>query len=618
MCGIVAAVGSSNIVPLLIDGLKKLEYRGYDSTGIGYLSADDGRVLTERSLERVAQLEAQINQKHIEATVGIAHTRWATHGAPALRNAHPMVSDSEGISVCLVHNGIIENHDEIRIELAAAGYVFTSDTDTEVMTHLIHQHCVQGLDLYEAVYQTTKRLKGLYAIAVMRADEPQHIIGARHGAPLLIGVGERGNYLASDTSALLSETRKVVYLEEGDVVEIALDSYRIRSITGEFVEREIHTSELSADAVSLGLFSHYMQKETFEHPEVVANTLEMVSGAQSISPLLFGAQADDILRNTQNVLILACGTSYHAAMVARYWIEDIARIPVNVEIASEYRYRASVPMANTLIITLSQSGETADTIAALQHAKSLHNGLGAATLSICNVPESALIRQSQLRFLTRAGPEIGVASTKAFTTQLCALFVLTLVLAKVKSRLSTAQENDYLQQLRHLPAAMAQVLLLEPQIVEWAKAFVDKEHALFLGRGIHWPIAMEGALKLKEITYIHAESYAAGELKHGPLALVDERMPVIAIAPNDALIEKLKSNLQEGRARSGELYIFADRDTFIEPAEGVHVINLPDHAGMLSPILHTLPLQLLSYHTAVARGTDVDKPRNLAKSVTVE
>ena len=402
------------------------------------------------------------------------------------------------------------------------------------------------------------------------------------------------------------------------MVEIALDAYRIRSMAGDFVERDVHVSELSADAVSLGLFSHYMQKETFEQPEVVANTLEMVSGAQSISPLLFGAQADEVFRNTQNILILACGTSYHAAMVARYWIEEIAHIPVNVEIASEYRYRTSVPLANTLIITLSQSGETADTIAALQHAKSLHNGLGAATLSICNVPESALIRQSQLRFLTRAGPEIGVASTKAFTTQLCALFVLTLVLAKVKSRLSASQENDYLQQLRHLPAAMAQVLLLEPQIVEWAKAFVDKEHALFLGRGIHWPIAMEGALKLKEITYIHAESYAAGELKHGPLALVDERMPVIAIAPNDALIEKLKSNLQEVRARSGELYIFADRDTFIEPAEGVHVINLPDHAGMLSPILHTLPLQLLSYHTAVARGTDVDKPRNLAKSVTVE
>ncbi|MGL4768147.1 MAG: glutamine--fructose-6-phosphate transaminase (isomerizing) [Formosimonas sp.] len=617
MCGIVAAVGSHNIIPLLIDGLNKLEYRGYDSTGIAYLTSEQ-TIECERSLERVAQLAAQINAKSITANLGIAHTRWATHGAPALRNAHPMTSNSHGVSIGLVHNGIIENFEEIKLELSAAGYVFTSDTDTEVMTHLIHQHCVAGLDLYDAVFQATQRLRGLYAIAVMRSDEPQRIIGARQGAPLLIGVGETGNYLASDTSALLSETRHVVYLEEGDVVEISLTGHRIRTKSGEFIKREVHESHLSADAVSLGLFSHYMQKETFEQPEVVANTLEMVSGAQSISPHLFGVGADVIFANTQNILILACGTSYHAAMVARYWLEELAQIPVNVEIASEYRYRTSVPLSNTLIITLSQSGETADTIAALQHAKNIHNGKHAATLSICNVPESALIRQSQLRFLTRAGPEIGVASTKAFTTQLSSLFVLTLVLAKVHGRLSVADETSYLAQLRHLPAAMAQVLSLEPQIIEWAKAFVDKQHALFLGRGIHWPIAMEGALKLKEITYIHAESYAAGELKHGPLALVDEHMPVVAIAPNDALIEKLKANLQEVRARAGHLYIFADQDTFIEPAEGMHVINLPDHAGVLSPILHTLPLQLLSYHTAVARGTDVDKPRNLAKSVTVE
>ena len=617
MCGIVAAIGSHNIIPLLIDGLNKLEYRGYDSTGIAYLT-DTQTIECERSLERVAQLATQINTKHITANLGIAHTRWATHGAPALRNAHPMVSNSHGVSLCLVHNGIIENFEEIKLELSAAGYVFTSDTDTEVMTHLIHQYCVSGLDLYEAVFQATKRLRGLYAIAVMRADEPHKIVGARQGAPLLIGVGEHGNYLASDTSALLSETRNVVYLEEGDVVEISLTAHRIRTKAGDFVEREIHESHLSADAVSLGRFSHYMQKETFEQPEVVANTLEMVAGAQSISPNLFGAGADVIFANTQNILILACGTSYHAAMVARYWLEKLAQIPVNVEIASEYRYRTSVPLSNTLIITLSQSGETADTLAALQHAKATHSGKGAATLSICNVPESALIRQSQLRFLTRAGPEIGVASTKAFTTQLCSLFVLTLVLAKVHGRLSVADETNYLAQLRHLPAAMAQVLLLEPQIIEWAQAFIDKQHALFLGRGIHWPIAMEGALKLKEITYIHAESYAAGELKHGPLALVDENMPVVAIAPNDALIEKLKANLQEVRARAGQLYIFADQGTFIEPAEGMHVINLPDHAGVLSPILHTLPLQLLAYHTAVARGTDVDKPRNLAKSVTVE
>ena len=617
MCGIVAAVGSSNIIPLLIDGLKKLEYRGYDSTGIGFLDADSV-VQTERSLERVAQLEAQTNSKHIEATVGIAHTRWATHGAPALRNAHPMTSNSNGVSLCLVHNGIIENFEEIKRELSAAGYAFTSDTDTEVMTHLIHQLCVSGLDLYEAVFQATKRLKGLYAIAVMRADEPHHIIGARQGAPMLIGVGERGNYIASDTSALLSETRDVIYLEEGDVVEITVDAHRIRAASGEFVEREIHTSELSADAVSLGLYDHYMQKETFEQPEVVANTLEMVSGAKSISPQLFGASALELFPDITNILILACGTSYHAGMVARYWLEDVAGVRTHVEIASEYRYRKSAAQANPLIITISQSGETADTIAALQHAKELHNGLSAVTLSICNAPESALTRQSQLKFLTRAGPEIGVASTKAFTTQLSSLFVLTLVLAKVNGRLSTAQETEYLKQLRHLPVAMQQVLLLEEEIKPWAKAFAAHNHALFLGRGIHWPVAMEGALKLKEITYIHAESYAAGELKHGPLALVDEHMPILAIAPNDALIEKLKSNLQEVRARAGQLYIFADRDTLIESGEGIHVINLPDHAGLLSPILHTLPLQLLSYHTALERGTDVDKPRNLAKSVTVE
>lgn len=615
MCGIVAAVGQNNVIPLLIDGLKKLEYRGYDSTGVGFLQADHS-IHCERSLERVAQLEVQTQP--FSAHVGIAHTRWATHGAPALRNAHPMESHGKAFDISLVHNGIIENHEEIKAELKSAGYAFTSDTDTEVMTHLIHQYLTTGIDLYEAVFQASKRLKGLYAIAVLCSQFPDRIVGARQGAPLLIGVGERGMYLASDTSALLSETRKVIYLEEGDVVQITQDSYQIRTASGEFITRDVFESELSADAVSLGRFSHYMQKETFEQPEVVANTLEMVSGAQSINAGLFGAQAEEIFKRTDNILILACGTSYHAAMVARYWIEEMARIPVNVEIASEYRYRTSVPMANALIITISQSGETADTIAALQHAKSLHNGMDASTLSICNVPESALIRQSQLRFLTRAGPEIGVASTKAFTTQLSSLFVLTLVLAKVKGRLSVDKEENYLKQLRHLPAAMQQVLSLEPQIIEWAQAFVDKDHALFLGRGIHWPIAMEGALKLKEITYIHAESYAAGELKHGPLALVDVNMPVVAIAPNDALIEKLKSNLQEVRARAGQLYIFADRDTFIEPEEGVHVINLPDHAGVLSPILHTLPLQLLSYHTAVARGTDVDKPRNLAKSVTVE
>jgi len=518
----------------------------------------------------------------------------------------------------VVHNGIIENHEELRARLIAQGYTFSSDTDTEVIAHLIHHHVANGKSLREAVHLTVAELEGAYAIAAVSSAEPGTVVGSRRGSPLLLGVGNDGageNFLASDTSALLQVTRHITYLEEGDVTEISADGYAIFDADGQPVERPVIESQLSADSIELGPYDHYMQKEIFEQPGAIANTLEMVMSARTLSAGLFGADALEVFERTSQVLILACGTSYHAGAVAKYWLESIAGIPTAVEIASEYRYRDSVALPGTLVITISQSGETADTIAALQHAKTM--GLR-DSLSICNVPESALIRQSKLRFLTRAGPEIGVASTKAFTTQLAALFVLTLVLAKLRSRLNPMNEQALLQQLRHLPAAMNHVLSCEPAVRHWARRFALKEHALFLGRGVHFPIALEGALKLKEVTYIHAEAYAAGELKHGPLALVDAQMPVVVIAPRDTLIEKLKSNLQEVRARGGELFIFADHDTKIEPSDGVNIINLTDHAGALSPILHVVPLQLLAYHTALARGTDVDKPRNLAKSVTVE
>ena len=519
-----------------------------------------------------------------------------------------------------MHNGIIENHEALRAELKARGYAFQSETDTEVIAHLVHSLVSGGAALFDAVRTAVRRLEGAYAIAVVSTSEPNTVVGSRRGSPLLLGVGRGGtgdgeNFLASDTSALLQVTRHVAYLEEGDVVEIRRDGYRVVDGEGRAATRPIVESQLSADAVELGRYAHFMQKEIFEQPGAIANTLEMVAGAASISPGLFGADAHEIFARTKQVTIIACGTSYHSGMVAKYWIEQLAGLPVSVEVASEYRYRESVALPDTLFVTISQSGETADTLAALQHAKAhgLHD-----TLTLCNVPESALIRQSRLRFLTRAGPEIGVASTKAFTTQLAALFVLTLVLAKQRGLLEPAREKELLAQLRHLPAAIHKVLEVEPLVVQWAKRFASKGHALFLGRGVHYPIAMEGALKLKEITYIHAEAYAAGELKHGPLALVDADMPVVVVAPNDALLEKLKSNLQEVRARGGELFVFADQDTRIEPTEGVHVINLVDHAGFLSPLLHVIPLQLLSYHAALAKGTDVDKPRNLAKSVTVE
>ena len=609
MCGIVGAISSRNIVPVLLEGLRKLEYRGYDSAGIAIVNGGLRRL---RSVGRVASLTEMVNQAGAEGTLGIAHTRWATHGAPSERNAHPHVS-ADGLAV--VHNGIIENHEVMRDKLIAAGYRFDSDTDTEVVAHLVHLHLGAGGNLVQAVQKSVAELQGAYAIAVLSERIPDMLVVARKGAPLLLGLGDGENFAASDASALLQVTKNIVYLEEGDVVEIGLKACRIFDNTGREVIRQVHESTLSADAVELGPYQHYMQKEIFEQPGAVANTLEMVVGAQSIVPQLFGVAAETLMKRVNAVSILACGTSYHAGLVARYWIESLAALPCSVEVASEYRYRASVPNPDALVIAISQSGETADTIAALQHAKSLGQNL---TLAICNVPESALIRQSSLRFLTRAGPEIGVASTKAFTTQLAALFLLTLVLAKTRGRLDAKQEQAQLQALRHLPAALRHVLALEPEVKEWAKRFSGKQHALFLGRGMHYPIAMEGALKLKEISYIHAEAYPAGELKHGPLALVDKDMPVIAIAPNDVLLEKLKSNLQEVRARGGELYVFADADSHIQAGDGLHVIRMTEHAGFLSPILHTVPLQLLAYHAALTKGTDVDKPRNLAKSVTVE
>ena len=608
MCGIVTAIATNNVVPVLLEGLRKLEYRGYDSAGLAVLSGELTRL---RSAGRVAELATLADQAGLSANIGIAHTRWATHGVPSERNAHPHIS--AGLAV--VHNGIIENFESIKVSLQARGYVFESETDTEAIAHLIHSKLATTPDLFDAVRLATNELIGAYAIGVLSVADPFRAIVARRGSPLLLGIGEDGMYAASDTAALLQVTRKVVYLEDGDLAELRRDSYRVMLPDGSPVEREVHISSLSADAVELGQYRHYMQKEIFEQPQALGNTLEMIAGGGSISPLHFGARAPEVFDGVRRVLVLACGTSYHAGLVARYWLESVAGIPCTVEIASEYRYRKSVPETDTLVVVISQSGETADTLAALKHAGAL--GM-TRTLAVCNVPESAIVREAALRFITRAGPEIGVASTKAFTTQLAALALLTLSLAKINGRLSETDEADYLTALRHLPVAIQKVLELEPQIEAWAQRFASKEHALFLGRGRHWPIAMEGALKLKEISYIHAEAYAAGELKHGPLALVDKDMPVIAVAPADELLEKLKSNLQEVRARGGELYVFADAGSEIPESEGVHILHMPEHYGMLSPVLHVIALQLLSYHAALVKGTDVDKPRNLAKSVTVE
>ena len=607
MCGIVAAAAGKNIVPVLVEGLKKLEYRGYDSAGLAVIGSST--IERVRSTGRVAELEAA--SASTSAITGIAHTRWATHGVPSERNAHPHVSGS----IAVVHNGIIENYETLRRELTAQGYVFTSDTDTESIAHLVHATLKTEPDLFKAVQIACHRLVGAYAIAVIDQTQPGKIIVSREGSPLLLGVSDTGNYAASDASALLQVTRNMVYLENGDIAELTAANVKITRLDGTPVERPVHVSELSAAAVELGNYQHYMQKEIFEQPEALANTLEIVGGSKSIQPGIFGAEAANLMADVDSILILACGTSSHSGYTARYWLEAIAGVPCNVEIASEYRYRSSVANPHQLIVAISQSGETADTLAALRHAKSLGQ---TKTLAICNVPESAIVRECALRFITRAGPEIGVASTKAFTTQLAALFVLTLVMAKLKGKLTAEQEAAYIDQLRHLPVAVNKVLGLVNDIKIWAQRFADKHHALFLGRGMHYPIAMEGALKLKEISYIHAEAYPAGELKHGPLALVDSDMPVISIAPNDQLIDKLKSNLKEVQARGGELYVFADKDSEFAESEGVHILRLPEHYGELSPILHVIPLQLLSYHAALVKGTDVDKPRNLAKSVTVE
>ena len=617
MCGIVGAVGAKDSTAFLLEGLSTLEYRGYDSAGLALLSGEHSSGLQRaRSKGRVAELAALVKEKSLNGNVGIAHTRWATHGVPAERNAHPHISG--GLAV--VHNGIIENYEALRIQLQGLGYEFTSDTDTETIAHLI-QACFKGQigepaeNLFSAVQCAVEHLKGAFALAVISEDEPDCLVVAREGSPLMLGIGDDGQYAASDASALISTTKRLMYLENGDVARLSREAVVVVDGIGQPVERKVITSNLSANAVELGDYSHFMQKEIFEQPQALSNTLEMISGAGQLQPGIFGAEAADIFDQVEAVLILACGTSSYAGMTAKYWIEQVAGIPCNVEIASEYRYRQSVANPKQLVVVISQSGETADTLAALHHAKSLGH---THTLAICNVPESAIVRETALRFITRAGPEIGVASTKAFTTQLSALFLLTLLLAKANQRLSEADEKAYLYELRHLPIAVDKVLSLEPSIETWSKQFADKQHALFLGRGRHYPIALEGALKLKEISYIHAEAYPAGELKHGPLALVDAEMPVVVVAPNDEMLEKLKANMQEVSARGGQLYVFADGDSAVKSSEGVNVLMMPEHYGLLSPVLHVVALQLLSYHVALVKGTDVDKPRNLAKSVTVE
>ncbi len=613
MCGIVGAIANRDVVPVLIEGLKRLEYRGYDSSGIAVLDQRQAQpdVRRVRRTGRVAEMEKAALSEGFDASLGIGHTRWATHGGVTEANAHPHISHG----VALVHNGIIENHEEQREKLRALGYVFESQTDTEVIAHLMHHHLKDGDTLLSALQRTVKELTGAYALAVMSRAEPEHFVCARMGCPLLVGLGEGENFVASDVSAILSATRTVIFLEEGDTADIRRDGVQVYDEHNLPVVRDVHLSDVSLASLELGPYRHFMQKEIHEQPRALGDTIEAAIDAGGFPAELFGKTAESVLAGIEGVQILACGTSYYSGLTARYWIESIAGLPCSVEIASEYRYRAAYANPKHLIVTISQSGETLDTMEALKYAKSLGH---LHTLSICNVPESAIPRASELVCYTRAGAEIGVASTKAFTTQLAALFQLTVVLGKLHGRIDAAQEADYLEQLRFLPGSVQHALNMEPQIAAWAERFARKSSALFLGRGLHYPIALEGALKLKEITYIHAEAYPAGELKHGPLALVDEDMPVVVIAPNDNLLEKVKSNMQEVRARGGELFVFADQDSNFVESDGVHVIRTPRHAGVLSPVVHTIPVQLLAYHTALARGTDVDKPRNLAKSVTVE
>jgi len=611
MCGIVAAACQRNVVPILIAGLKALEYRGYDSAGIAVLE-DDNRLARVRAAGKVRELEALYESAPVAGFTGIAHTRWATHGVPNTINAHPHVSDDR---VAVVHNGIIENHAELREELKAHGYRFDSDTDTEVIAHLVHRAMDNGADLLHAVIDATKRLHGAYAIAVMSRDEPGHVVGARRGSPLVAGIGDGEHFLGSDVQALIKQTSHFTYLEEGDVAEITQDGLKIYTADGVPVERPVRQSELTADAVERGEYRHYMLKEIFEQPRAIADTLEGRISGEKILPNIFGVESDALLQKVRNVQIIACGTSYHAGLVARYWIEGIAGIPCSVEVASEYRYRRAVVQDGTLFLAVSQSGETADTLAALRDGKQ-RGYIG--SLAICNVPESSLVRESDLVLMTRAGPEIGVASTKAFTTQLTALALLVIELARING-LAPAKYARLVNELSTLPRVVTEVLALEPAIAKLAERFVPKHHALFLGRGVHFPVALEGALKLKEISYIHAEAYPAGELKHGPLALVDDDMPVIAVAPNNQLLEKLKSNLEEVRARGGELFLFADTDVpLTQTGERGAVIKVASGGNLIAPAVFTVPLQMLAYHVAVLRGTDVDQPRNLAKSVTVE
>lgn len=608
MCGIVAGVSRKKVMPILLEGLRRLEYRGYDSCGVAVI--EGGAIRRARSVKRVQELAEQVEAEKLDSTVGIAHTRWATHGGPVVCNAHPHIA---GGRIALVHNGIIEHYAEIREELLSAGVTFESQTDTEVLAHLVN-HYYEG-DLLAAVERALNRVRGAYGIAVMALDEPGRIVAARLGSPMVVGLADEGNFIASDAMALAGVTDRIIFVEDGDVADVTTEKVAIYAHEGKDyrpVERRVMKVQAYTGAAELGPYRHYMQKEIFEQPRAFGDTLE---GVEGITPTLFGKEAEEVFKDVNRVLIIACGTSFYAGLTAKYWLEAVAGMPCDVEVASEYRYREPVTDPKTLVVTVSQSGETADTIAALKFAKS--RGM-AKTLAVCNVAQSALVRESLLHYITRAGVEIGVASTKAFTTQLAALYLLTLVFAKLRGRLDEKAEAEALTRLRHVPTALTAVLALEPQIIAWAERFARKEHALFLGRGMHYPIALEGALKLKEISYIHAEAYPAGELKHGPLALVDENMPVVTIAPNDELIEKLKSNMQEVRARGGELYVFADGDSAIASEEHVHVIRLPENYGDLSPVLHVVPLQLLAYHTALARGTDVDKPRNLAKSVTTE
>jgi len=611
MCGIVGAIAERNIVPILMEGLRRLEYRGYDSAGIAVLNGTQ-HLKRMRAVGKVKMLQEALDQDPTHGKIGIAHTRWATHGVPSERNAHPHIS-LDGLAI--VHNGIIENHEELREELKRLGYKFTSETDTEVIAHRIHHHLKTVKDLFKAVRATVAELEGAYALAVVSENDPERIILAREGCPVVIGLGVEENFVASDVAALLPVTRRFIFLEEGDVAEIKRSTVRILNKEGNFIERPVKESELSAEAAEKGPYRHYMLKEIHEQPRAFADTLQERVANGRLLEAAFGPAATEVFKKAEHVHIVACGTSFHSGSVARYLIEQICKIPCSVEIASEYRYRSPVVLKNSLFVSISQSGETADTLAALRLAKEAGY---LSTLAICNVPESSLVRESELVMLTRAGPEIGVASTKAFTTQLAALSMLVVALAKHKGA-DAERERGLVSRLIELPSMIEKTLALDPIIEELAKRFADKHHALFLGRGVLHPIAMEGALKLKEISYIHAEAYAAGELKHGPLALVDADMPVITVAPNNDLLEKLKSNLMEVRARGGELIVFADPESGIVASDGVTVITMPKHVTYFqAPAVYTIPLQLLSYHVAILKGTDVDQPRNLAKSVTVE